>query len=310
MKYKLLSLFAFTVIIANAQSEWAPIGAKWYYNCCANGNIMYSHLNYIVSEKDTIVEENNCRVLKRYYDNSNIASEKYILKESEGKIYYYYQNQFNLLFDFDVEVNDIVEFTFMYKEYDDDFPLYKDTVLSARYQVESITTNTQNLKTFTTKIIEDDKFADNGIEIIPWYYSYTEKTGFYREFIPVLDNLAHIAVDDFPMLRCYSDANFSFVSDQWAALSLPCNYSISADMKTPEYENIKIYPNPVFDNIFVFVNDGGSIEITDVSGKVVYRSELSDGIAKISTIHLLKGTYFVKIRHKDGNTQMFKIIKS
>jgi hypothetical protein len=80
MKYKLLSLFAFTVIIANAESEWAPIGAKWYYNCCANGNIMYSHLNYIVSEKDTIVEENNCRVLKRYYDNSNIASEKYIFK--------------------------------------------------------------------------------------------------------------------------------------------------------------------------------------------------------------------------------------
>lgn len=201
MKYKLLSLFAFTVIIANAQSEWAPVGAKWFYNCCANGNIMYSHLNYIVFEKDTIVEGNNCRVLKRYYDNSSSASEKYIIKESEDKIYYYHQNQFNLLFDFGVEVNDIVEFTFMYKEYDDDFQLYKDTVLSARYQVESIITNTQNLKTFTTKILEDDKFADNGMEILPWHYSYTEKIGYYYEFMLTLDNLAHPAVDNFPNVK-------------------------------------------------------------------------------------------------------------
>jgi hypothetical protein len=196
----------------NAQTEFAPTGAEWHYNCCANGNIIYSHLNHIVSEKDTIIEENSCRVLKQYQDNLNIASEKYILKQEQGKIYYYYQNRFNLLFDFDAEVNDIVEFTFRYKKYDD--LSCKDTILSARYQIESITANTQNLKTFRTKILEEDKLVEYGIGILPGYYSYTEKIGFYSEFMPVLDNVPHPAVDNFSMLRCYSDADFSFVSDE------------------------------------------------------------------------------------------------
>ena len=126
----------------NAQTEFAPIGAEWYYTytfgCCPE-----EHFNRVVSEKDTIVEGYNCRVLRQYYDNSNIANEKYIIKQEQGKVYYYYQDQFNLLFDFDAEVNDIVEFT-----------LLKDTILTVRYQIENITTNAQNLKTFTTKFID------------------------------------------------------------------------------------------------------------------------------------------------------------
>ena len=212
----------------NSQTSFSPIGAEWYYNCNANGNIMQSHLNRVVSEKDSIVEDNHCRVLSQYYDNSTMASEKYILKQDRGKIYYYCQNKFNLLFDFDTEIGDIVEFTFKYKKYDyDNYPAYKDTLLSARYEIESITKNAQNLKTVATKIIEEDKFSDNQINILPWNYSYTEIIGYYYEFMPTLDNLAHTAEDKFPMLRCYRDDNFSFVSEEWSATSLPCNFSVT-----------------------------------------------------------------------------------
>lgn len=313
---KLKTKLVFTYLVfcffwqANAQTGFAPIGAEWYYNCCANGNIAYSHFNYIVSETDSIIKGNNCRVLKQYYDDSNIASEKFIIKQEQGKVYYYHQNQFNLLFDFDVEVNDIVEFTFKYQKYDyDNYSLYKDTLLSARYQVESITTNVQNLKTFTTKILEEDKFAVYGMEILPWDYSYTEKIGHYYEFMPILDNLAHPAVDNFSMLRCYSDVDFSFVSDDWSAISLPCNYSITTNINTPKDENITIYPNPFNDSVFVFTNNEGNFEIIDVSGKVIYYSKLSNGINEISTSHFPKGIYLVKIQNKDNSIQTFKIIK-
>ena len=312
MKRNFLLLLVFVSITTNAQNEWAPIGAEWYYNCCADGNIVYSHLNHIVSYKDTVVEENSCRLLKQYYDNSNIASEKYIIKQEQGKVYYYYQDKFNLLFDFDVEVNDIVEFTFMYREYVDVFPLplYKDTILSARYQIESITTNAQNLKTFATKILEEDKFTDYGMEILPWYYSYTEKVGLHSEFMPILDNLARPAIADFLMLRCYSDADFSFISEEWAATSLPCNYSIATtSINTPKDEFIKIYPNPFDNSVFVTAYKGGNIEIIDVSGKIIYCSKLSNEINRISTNHFSKGIYFVKIRDKDNSIQVFKIVK-
>jgi hypothetical protein len=210
----------------NAQTEFAPIGAEWYYNCCAGGNIADSHLNYIVVEKDTSFEGNDCRVLSQYYDKSTIASEKYIIKQEQGRVYYYCQDRFNLLFDFDAKVNDIVEFTFVYKRDEADFSLCKDTILSARYRIESITANAQNLRTFATKILEEDKFAVYGMEILPWHYSYTEKIGFYSAFMPVLDNRPYPAVDNFPMLRYYFEAGFSFVSDEWAATSLPRDYPV------------------------------------------------------------------------------------
>jgi len=311
LKSMLIITFVITCLLTtNAQTEFAPIGAEWYYNCCANGNIKYSHLNYIVSEKDTIVEENNCRVLKQYYDNSNIASEKFIIKQEEGKVYYYSQEQFHLLFDFDAEVNAILEFTFVYKKYGDDFPMYKDTILSARYQVESIITNAQNRKTYATKILEEDKFADSGMEILPWHYSYTEKIGYYYEFMPILDNLPHPLVSNFTMLRCYSDADFSFVSGEWLATSLPCNYSTASGINTPkDKEDIRVFPNPFNENIFVLTNNEGYIKIMDITSKIIYSSKLSNGINELSTSHFLKGTYLIKIQNKDNGIQTFKIVK-
>ena len=299
----------------NAQIEFAPRGAEWYYTdtwaCCPE-----NHFNHIVSEKDTIIEENTCRVLRQYYDDSTIASGKYIIKQEQGKVYYYYQDQFNLLLDFDVEVNDIVEFTFMYKKYnDDDFPMGKDTVFSARFRVESVTTNAQNLKTVTTKVLEEDVLDFWGIPVPPYIYhtySYTEKIGIYREFMPMFDNVPHPAIEVYQWLRCYSDADFSFISDEWAAISLPCDYPIVTTGINifSKNDNIEIYPNPFNDNVFVFTYNGKNIEIIDVSGKVVYYSELSNGINEFSTSHFLKGIYLIKVQNKDNSIQMFKIVKS
>ncbi|MDR1416990.1 MAG: T9SS type A sorting domain-containing protein [Prevotellaceae bacterium] len=305
------------------QAEFAPTGAEWYYTytsgCCPE-----KHFNHIVSEKDTIVEESSCRALRQYYDNSNAAGATYIIKQEQGKIYYYYQGQFNLLFDFDAKVNDTIEFTFIYKKYDD-FPLpsYKDTILSARFEIESIAPNAQNLKTFRTKVLDEDahKLYGSYLDYIS-HYTYTEKIGLHGEFMPVFDNAAHPDEEVFRWLRCYSDAGFSFISNEWTTISLPCDYSTATGIDIPQNdsiatgidilqdENIKIYPNPFNDNVFVFTSNGGYVEIIDASGKAVYYSELSNGVNEISTGHFFTGIYFVKIRNKDNRIKTFKIIKS
>jgi hypothetical protein len=308
-KFLLLVVGLCNIAISFAQqTEFAPAGAEWYYTytfgCCPE-----SHFNHIVSEKDTIVEETSCRVLRKYYDISNVANETYIIKQEQGKIYYYYQNQFNLLFDFDAEVNDIVEFTFIYKKYADFLPSHKDTILSARFKIENITTNVQNLRTFRTKILDEDipKFQ---LWDAPHTYIYTEKIGWHSEFMPMLDNAAHPDEEVFRWLRCYSETGFSFVSEEWVATTLPCNSTTVTSINIPQKENSIIYPNPVNDNVFVFTNEGGNIEIIDVSGKIVHNSELLKGINRLSTNQLHKGLFVVKIRYKDNSTQILKIIKS
>ena len=303
-------LLFYFIYPANAQTEFAPLGAEWYYTyndlCCPE-----NHFNRVVSEKDTIVEGSVCRVIKQYYDNSNVASEKYIIKQEQGKVYYYYQEKFNLLYNFDAQVNDTIVFTFMYKLSGPESR--EDTLFSARFRVESIVKNSQNLNVFTTKVLEEDILNFWGILVPPsnyQTYSFSEKIGSNREFMTLFVNYPQTQVHRYRSLRCYSDADFSFVSEDWSVLSLPCNYSIASDIDNPMDESVKIYPNPFNDTAFVEINNGGNIEIIDISGKTVYNSVLYNGINEISATHFQKGIYLVKIQNIYNSIQTFKIIKS
>jgi len=225
-KYFLI-LAALFCVAAYGQDTFAPVGAEWYYNYNFNPNGYYYRID---SEKDTVVAESNCRVLKRYNDTSiSVASNEYIIEQEDGKVYYYYQDRFNLLFDFDAQVNDTVEFTFMYRRYDDEFYIsYKDTIISLRYEVESITTNEQNMRTFMLNILDDDI---DKVRFSYWTYSYTEKVGDATQFMPKLDNLSVISpIDEFLELRCYSDADLSYISPYWITYGghgyYPCDYSL------------------------------------------------------------------------------------
>lgn len=112
------------------------------------------------------------------------------------------------------------------------------------------------------------------------------------------------------MLRCYSDADFYFVSDEWSAASLPCDYSTATGINVQKgEEDIKVYPNPFSEKIFVSTNSEGYIKIVDITSKITYYSELLNGINEISTNSFPKGIYIVKIHNKDSSIQSFKIVK-
>jgi hypothetical protein len=186
-------------------------------------------------------------------------------------------------------------------------------VFSARFRIESIVTDADNYKVFSTKILGEDVLYFWGIHVPSeeyWNYSYSEKIGSYREFMPVFINYPTPSMARYRRLRCYSDTDFSFISQQWAQLSLPCNYCISTGINTIIEENSTVYPNPFNNSISVFFESGGNIEIIDVSGKIVYCSELSFGTNEISTSRFPKGIYLVKIQNKNNIIQVFKIVKS
>jgi hypothetical protein len=312
LKYTMLSAVLLMLTggfsVAYSQTEFAPIGSEWHYTYTPYG--AYSpqdHFNYIVSEKDTIVEGQNCRILRRFYDGTGVINETYIIKQEQGKIFFYYQNKFHLLMDFEAQIGDTVRFTFMYDQYNYDNNLWVDTVFSARYKIENITTNIQNLKTFTTKILEEDIIELHGGTAY-WSYSYSEKIGLHSEFIPVFDNVPHPTAGGYRFIRCYSDAGFSFISERWATYSLPCDYLPSTNIGiSRKDEIIKVYPNPFNDHIFVQTEYRGTVTIVDISGKIIYQSVLSEGLNEISTKHFPKGIFFIRIENK--NIHPFKLIK-
>jgi len=161
-------------------TEFAPIGAEWYYT--NTFGIIPDQFSHIISEKDTMVKGNRCRVVRQYYSTPYLSNEiyTYIFKQEQGKIYYYYMDQFNLLYDFDAEVNDTITFSLMGVKFFFDSsqnPAFWsiDTVFSVRAVVENITTNAQNFKTFTTRVLEEDRLED----YFPSSYRYTEKIGVY-----------------------------------------------------------------------------------------------------------------------------------
>lgn len=72
-------------------------------------------------------------------------------------------------------------------------------------------------------------------------------------------------------------------------------------------DQVIVYPNPAKDNINILslnnANTVESIEITDVLGRIVFRSEIYNGIQKLVTINTgqyAKGTYFIKTVLKSG----------
>jgi len=311
-KTTLLTLFVLSIILTNAQTEFAPIGAEWCYNfddTCL--------LNHVVSEKDTTVEGSACRVIRHrvYLYNSIFESETYIIKQEQGKVYYYYQDQFHLLFDFDAKVNDTIVTTFMYKRYN----FYTghpptDTILSVRYLVEEITINAHNLKVFKTKGIDEIEYGNDYYKPYspPYIYKYTEKIGYSVVFMPMFHNGGYPDKWFDYWLRCYSDADISFVSNKWGATSLPCGYPVM-DINTLNNENIKIYPNPTTGELRI---ENGelrikSVEIFDVYGRnlLLHTANLTPHTV-FDISHLPAGIYFVKIQNKDNSIQTFKIVRS
>lgn len=66
-----------------------------------------------------------------------------------------------------------------------------------------------------------------------------------------------------------------------------------------EGPEIKAYPNPVNDKLFVEIRDLGlPYQIIDLSGEILYRGNLTDETNEIYLGHLKPGVYFLSVNQK------------
>jgi hypothetical protein len=84
------------------EKEWFPIGAEWFYE---DGNDMALIHRHFFVEKDTVVNEKNCKII------SGDENKEIVYEENEC-VYYLFNNKFRKIYDFNVQQGDIVEFEF------------------------------------------------------------------------------------------------------------------------------------------------------------------------------------------------------
>ena len=110
-KYTLLFACLLNIFMqAFSTNSFPIIGTKWYYSSkFMTPDMGYYELEYV---KDTLISENNCKILTSGRYNSHRSLEevsKLILLFDQKKIYQHINNQFYLLYDFSANVGDTIK---------------------------------------------------------------------------------------------------------------------------------------------------------------------------------------------------------
>lgn len=96
----------------------------------------------------------------------------------------------------------------------------------------------------------------------------------------------------------------------WLDANLPGNCDVSGLSEMAETEFIQVYPNPAEDNIFILnkskSDENCMINISDVTGKIIYSKNSNNSLNTISVNEFSKGLYFVTVY---SNGKMMKSVK-
>ncbi len=282
----------------SAQTEWAPLGAKWYYEFPYNYNNAETFIT-IESIGDTVINGITCKILEQECIREPFINRIYYTYKADDKVWVYDGTEFRLLYDFTVPPQG--EFT----AYGPHLYGICDSVTNVKVEsagFEEI--NGISLKYMTVVLSE-----------FGWYFSLynddptkiSEKFGSYGFMFPQ-ENCA-IDVPGPTWLRCYEDSEFGFFT---TGVSDSCTYEYGVGVKEIELaDNIKIGPNPVSGilNIELKGNlESSNFSIYSSTGKLIYKALVNSQNTQFDITAYKPGTYVLKIFH-EGVFRAGKIVK-
>jgi hypothetical protein len=197
MKAKIIfiSLIFCFVWKVNAQIEFAPVGAKWYFLNEATECGIYTSI------KDTVISGKHCKVIVGLYDSPHY------LYQEDNKVYLWFNESFYKIFDFTVEKDDSVQLT----------ALTIDEILTLDCKVEDVSyTNSYGEIPLKHVVVS---FQSPEITEGSGWYSYTEKIG--AEFIIPRVNVVYTNSNG---LMAYEDNTMTYVDNFWAQQDVKCDY--------------------------------------------------------------------------------------
>lgn len=288
-------LFLFSFYNSFSQNGFAPVGAKWWYSY---DNFFVSGYVEVESVKDTIINGIKCSKLvkTRYsydYTNGNTYQDTlgfdYLYTDS-NKTYYYRQNNFFTLYDF----NAIAGSSWVVAGFNDGFSGDSTAIVEVD-STDSVIINSELLKRL---------FVSAHDSANCWQYTgvIVEKLGCMGYMFPepfcMFD--AHEGGD----LRCYSYLTYFYN----AGITDSCNFLPTNAENYSEEREYFIFPKIASEKINIHTSRSNlpyTVSVYDILGGLRYSNTVYTSDADFDFSDYAKGMYFLKI----NNSPSYKFIK-
>ncbi|MEL6257167.1 MAG: T9SS type A sorting domain-containing protein [Bacteroidota bacterium] len=290
-KIYLFSLLFLSGYFLQAQNFASP-DASWVFSF--NGT-WSTGITQVVYEKDTLIDNRSCRKFLRQYTRENTTGPLL-----DYPIYFYVENG-------KVEFStDAIHFDLLYNfrgQFEQKWKIYRrirgTLVDSLEAKIEAVYTtqiNGINLRT------QSMRFTGLGRR----QYQYVDVV--YEEIGPTMDfflpwdryDRTRDGGEGGP-LRCFHNNNVGLVQFDSAIHNMnyvyDCEQIVSiSDVKVPSYD-LKTYPNPVSQHLFIENNENQSLkfELIDLLGREVLTRKLSPGKNEWDVSSLMPGVYSLKV---------------
>lgn len=293
---------------ANAQPEFAPIGAVWYYSQYESYNPPQANYIKHTCIKDTTVEGKKVKVIQKTnfrYGGIPVGMGYEYLYQSGDTIFYWKSGEFHVLYNFSLSKGDSI---LLYSEMPNrctDKTSYGWSRIDTVYTVQ---VNNQTLKTYLSTHVEGSVWGFDGWPVI-------EKIGSTQYLLP--QNSFCGFMDGQPQigqLRCYSDPELG----DFYYEKVPCDTITSfpdSFSSLNRNSQLKVFPNPVSDKLFVQshqrLKEGSTLEMYSVNGELIKRECLKGEVTsyQFNLSYLEPGIYILRMISDSGKYAEEIIIK-
>lgn len=304
----LLSLSAFTY-----SQTWFPLGAKWYFNIIEE-DIYSNTVGWGFSEyeviKDTLIDSKTAKIVSKKvitYDNEVFHYDNTILMEEGGMVYFFQNNVFYLMYDFNLEIGDTLPIVNFF-----DCDSSKQLVLDSLTNL-TIGGNTLKVQHFSGKAYKGGKEEKFNLEIIEKIgykriqQSITFQPKYYCSFEYVFSQIG-------TPLRCYIDNDLHYKNEWFSYENCDSLIDFTVGIAEKNISSFKVLPNPTRGIIEIDVNSNDQfLELTSLQGQTISQQNLlannSENKITLDLTSYPSGVYFLSITTKSGEKKSAKIVK-
>jgi len=305
MKRLILFLFLLNSLFLFAQSEWAPIGAKWYFNQPSSESN-----NFVVFEsiKDSAIDGNHVRIIDVKLNGADLISKEYLMQNKDS-IFYYNTNSktFNLLYNLAAKAGDtIIVHKGKFKPTKVFFSDY-DSIENFKYKVvaiDSILISGEWVKRQKIENLKNNQWGFTKPKGVDNDY-ILDKVGSITYFFGVSPNT--FPEEKFSIIRCYSETGFYYKNPLWDQEcgiidGLPDNLLFADDCH--------LYPNPFNNLLCISVPEPIIItEIYNANGQKIAFTNQGNEKCWLNTSSIMPGFYIIKLKTKNA-IYIKKIVKN
>ena len=292
MKILLAFVFIlFNCLLGYSQTEFAPIGAEWYYSQYESFNPPQANYVKHTCIKDSTIAGKRVKVIQKTkfkYGGVTVNLGFEYLYQSGDTISYWKSGEFHVLYNFSLSKGDSI---LLYSEMPNQCINKTKYGWSSIDSVYSDTINNHQLKAYFSTHKEGSVWGFDSFSII-------EKIGSTQYLLP--QNASCGIMDGEPqigLLRCYSDTEIGF----YQFGNVPCDKIESwpdSFIQLNKNSLFRLYPNPVADELTIECNDQileeFNLNIFDLNGKLVH-SQTFFPEEKIDLSFLKRGLFAIMI---------------